>query len=116
MAQRRQALGKAIADAVAEHTDLERDAEAARLRAENATLKAKYTAALRRIDAERERADALAGLKGLRAHVPTGKPRKPARHRATTPFRDESLRCDSTSTTAQDLPRRFARGGGPGRR
>lgn len=45
---------------------LEADAEVARLRAEVASLKGRYTAALRRIDAERERATSLVELSGIK--------------------------------------------------
>jgi hypothetical protein len=76
-------LSQAVAARVAEQADLDRDAEAARLRAEVANLKAKYGAALKRIDAERERADALAGLRDIAPHRPKSGPRRQARHAAT---------------------------------
>ena len=46
---------------------LEADAEIARLRSEVASLKSRYKAALGQIDRERERADAIAGLAGMKA-------------------------------------------------
>lgn len=67
-------LLKDIAAGVAETQQLEADAEIARLRSEVAGLKARYKAALSQIDKERERADAIAGLAGLKA-----RPAKPGR-------------------------------------
>jgi len=81
MAEKR--LTDAVREAVAEQPDLDRDAELARLRAEAAGLRSKYKAALGRIDAERARADAMAGLRGIAPHRPSGKPRKATRHLAT---------------------------------
>ena len=46
---------------------LEADAEIARLRSEVASLRSRYKAALAQIDRERERADAIAGLAGMKA-------------------------------------------------
>jgi len=57
------------------HADrLQADAEIARLRSELAAFKGRYKAALAQIDAERARADAIAGLTGIK-----GKPAKPGR-------------------------------------
>lgn len=94
MAAARKKLAAAIADGVAAQTDLDRDAEAARLRAEVAALKAKYGAALKRIDAERERADALAGLRGIAPHRPSQKPRKATRHHATMLVLLSDIHCE----------------------
>jgi hypothetical protein len=63
-----------IATEVAERRQLEADAEIARLRSEVASLKSRYKAALGQIDRERERADAIAGLAGIK-----GKPAKAGR-------------------------------------
>lgn len=78
---------KAIAEGVLEHLASEQqlavDAELARLRAEVATLRGRYKAALGQIDRERERADALVQLRGIApATLP---PRQPSdtRHAAT---------------------------------
>ena len=62
---------------------LRTDAELARLRAELAATKGRYAAALKQIDAERDRADSLAGLSGVR---PKAMPRKsrPAKPNAAT--------------------------------
>lgn len=65
---------KAIAAGVAETQQLEADAEIARLRSEVSNLKSRYKAALGQIDRERERADSIAGLAGIKA-----KPAKPGR-------------------------------------
>jgi hypothetical protein len=57
------------------HADrLQADAEIARLRSELAAYRGRYKAALAQIDAERARADAIAGLTGIK-----GKPAKPGR-------------------------------------
>lgn len=62
---------------------LRADAELAKLRAELAATKGRYSAALRQIDAERERADSLAGLSGLKAK-PMPRKARPARPNAAT--------------------------------
>ena len=62
---------------------LRADAELSRLRAELSATKGRYAAALRQIDAERERADSLAGLSGLKAK-PMPRKARPARPNAAT--------------------------------
>ena len=76
-------LTAAVREAAAQQQDLDRDAELARLRAEAASLRTKYKAALARIDAERARADAMAGLRGIAPHRPSQRPAKAKRHQAT---------------------------------
>jgi hypothetical protein len=76
-------LTESIRQGVAEQADLDRDAELARLRAEAAGLRSKYKAALGRIDAERARADAMAGLRGIAPHRARQRPCKAKRHAAT---------------------------------
>ena len=71
-----------LADAVRQD-DLDRDAELSRLRAETAGLRARYKAALGRIDAERARGDAMAGLRGIAPHRARQRPGKAKRHSAT---------------------------------
>ena len=71
-----------LADAVRQD-DLDRDAELSRLRAETAGLRARYKAALGRIDAERARGDAMAGLRGIAPHKARQRPGKAKRHAAT---------------------------------
>lgn len=56
-----------IAAEVAAASRLQADAEIARLRSELADAKGRYKAALQAIDAERARADAIAGLTGIEA-------------------------------------------------
>jgi hypothetical protein len=63
-----------VGDELASVDRLAADAEIARLRSEVASLKGRYKAALAQIDRERERADAIAGMAGIKA-----KPVKPGR-------------------------------------
>ena len=63
-----------VGDELASVDRLAADAEIARLRSEVASLKGRYKAALAQIDRERERADAIAGMAGIKA-----KPAKPGR-------------------------------------
>lgn len=62
---------------------LKADAEIARLRAQLAATEGRYKAALREIDRERERADALAGLAGIQAK-PMPRKARPARPNEAT--------------------------------
>jgi len=79
----RRALKDDIAAGI-DHADrIRADAELARLRAELGGLQGRYTAALRQIDAERDRADALAGLAGVKAKRMPRKTR-PAKPNAAT--------------------------------
>lgn len=68
-----------VAARVTEAARLEADAELARLRSEVAALKGRYKAALAQIDRERERADSLVQLRGIRAVTPP-----PAKHKRRT--------------------------------
>ena len=77
MAQRKP-LNESVAEQLAADAILHTDAELARLRAEVATLRGRYKAALSQIDRERERADTLVALKGITASQ--GKPPKKAKH------------------------------------
>ena len=54
-----------ITEGLADADRLASDAELARLRAELASYRNRYKAALAQIDTERERADSLVSLKGL---------------------------------------------------
>jgi hypothetical protein len=65
-----------IADDVAAASRLAADAEIARLRSELADAKGRYKAALQAIDAERARADAIAGLTGIEAVRQKAAPQK----------------------------------------
>ena len=97
MASRRQtSLTEAVLDAAAQVTQLESDAELARLRAEVAMLRGRYKAALGQIDRERERADALAGLKGIEGKKPSSKATKAKRHPATMVVLLSDIHCEET--------------------
>lgn len=80
---------KSVSDSVAERLDavaqLQADAEVARLRAELASYQKRYKAALAQIDAERERADSLVSLQGVKAAPLTKsvKGKKRTKHQAT---------------------------------
>lgn len=77
MARPKESLRDAV---VADAHDAERlaaDADLARTRAELASVKARYKVALQQIDRERERADALVGLRGIKP--PAAKPTKRSR-------------------------------------
>jgi hypothetical protein len=65
--------------AVADATQLQADAELARLRAEVASYRKRYKAALAQIDRERERADSMLSLQGV----------KPVRPRVTCTAKSE---------------------------
>ena len=93
---------KTLTDEVAASLDaasqLAADAELARLRAELASYRKRYAAALEQIDRERERADALVSLQGL-----TAKPAKPLtktvkgkRHAATMVVLLSDIHCEET--------------------
>ena len=73
MAEADDLLSELAGEVAAAHR-LEADAEIARLRSEVANLKSRYKAALAQIDRERERADTIAGLAGLKS-----KPARPGR-------------------------------------
>lgn len=80
-----QKLTQAVADKLADVAQLQADAELARLRAELASYRKRYDAALKQIDAERERADSLVSLQGVKAAPLTKsvKGRKRTKHQAT---------------------------------
>ena len=95
MADRRQtSLTDAVIQTAHTVTQLEQDAELARLRAEVATLRGRYKAALGQIDRERERADALAGLKGIEGKRPASKASKGKRHPATMVVLLSDIHCE----------------------
>jgi hypothetical protein len=85
-----------IAADVASQQQLQADAEAARLRAEVAGLRAKYRAALAQIDTERGRADRFTALQGV-TPVPltkTVKGKKRAKHAATAILMLSDVHCE----------------------
>jgi len=66
------------------HADrLQADAEIARLRSELAGFRSKYRAALAQIDTERARADAIAGLTGIKGKAPATRKAKATKGGAT---------------------------------
>jgi hypothetical protein len=93
-------MAKKLADSVANELDaaqqLAADAELARLRSEAAALRGKYKAALAQIDRERERADALASLQGVKpvALTKTVKGRKRTKHDATAILMLSDVHCE----------------------
>lgn len=92
--------GKVVADiaaGLASAEQLAADAELARLRAELATTKARYKAALAQIDRERERADAMVGLAGLESK-PAALTRsvKATKHAATMVVLLSDIHCEET--------------------
>jgi hypothetical protein len=72
-----------IASEVAHADRLQADAEIARLRSELAGFRSKYRAALAQIDTERARADAIAGLTGIKGKAPPARKAKAAKGGAT---------------------------------
>lgn len=71
------------------------DSELARLRAETATLRARYKAALQQIDRERERADAMASLKGIQATKQIKSPgKRRKKHAATAVLMLSDVHCE----------------------
>lgn len=82
---KRQRLVEAVAQRVTDAERLTHDAEVARLRAELASYQKRYKAALAQIDTERERADTLVFLQGVKAAplAKTVKGRNRTKHQAT---------------------------------
>jgi len=90
----RKTLTAAVAADLSEAAQLAADAEMARLRSELAATKARYKAALAQIDRERERADALAGLRGIKPQRPARARGKASRHRATMVVLLSDVHCE----------------------
>jgi len=90
-----------IAADVVSQQQLQADAELARLRAEVASLKGRYKAALTQIDAERERADALVGLQGMGSKRTAAKPAKGKRHPATMVVLLSDIHCEEIVRSEQ---------------
>lgn len=94
MAHKKSAAAE-IADAVAASDQLAADAELARLRAEVASYRKRYTTALAQIDRERERADALASLQGVKAvRRPASKSTHGKRHAASVVLMLSDIHCE----------------------
>jgi hypothetical protein len=91
---------KRLTDAVFERavTDqqLVADAELARLRAEVASYRKRYTAALEQIDRERQRADSVLGLQGIKPAflTKTVKGKRSAKHDATAILMLSDVHCE----------------------
>ena len=86
-----------IAASVATAEQLAADAELARLRAELASTKSRYKAALAQIDRERERADAMLSLQGLEARrLPASTAAKRKRHAASMVVLLSDIHCEET--------------------
>ena len=80
--------------AVASADQLAADAELARLRSEVATLRGRYKAALSQIDRERERADALVSLQGVKPVRQKAAPKKVQKHDATMVVLLSDIHCE----------------------
>ena len=93
---RKQTVADEVAEQMASAEQLQADAELARLRSEIASLKGRYKAALAQIDRERERADALGSLQGIKATPLTKgvKGKKRARHQATAVLMLSDVHCE----------------------
>lgn len=97
MATNRRRLIDAVEEAAAKADALAKDAELARLRSDLAGLRDKYRHALRQIDAERSRADAIASLKDISPVLPrhaSGKRPKDSRHSATMVLMLSDIHCE----------------------
>ena len=92
----RKRLSEEVADAAASAEQLQADAEVARLRAELASYRKRYTAALAQIDRERERADALVALKGISSVRQNAVSKKTAKHDATMVVLLSDIHCEET--------------------
>jgi hypothetical protein len=91
-----------IAESVATAEQLAADAELARLRAELASTKSRYKAALAQIDRERERADAMLSLQGLEARrLPTATTAKRKRHAASMVVLLSDIHCEEVVRSEQ---------------
>ena len=98
---RQKRLSDDLAEAVASVDQLAADAELARLRAELASYRKRYTAALAQIDRERERADALVSLKGIAPKRPLTKSVKGKPHDATMVVLLSDIHCEETVRSEQ---------------
>jgi hypothetical protein len=88
-------LIEAVEAHAANASQLATDAELARLRSEVASLKGRYKAALSAIDAERARADSIAGLTGIQATKrPLTKSVKGKKHAATMVVLLSDIHCE----------------------
>jgi hypothetical protein len=93
---RKPTLAEDVVEQLASVEQLQTDAELARLRSEVASLKGRYKAALAQIDRERERADAMSSLRGIKSSPLTKavKGKKRARHSATAVLMLSDVHCE----------------------
>jgi len=91
----------AIAESVEHATRLAADAEIARLRSELASYKGRYKAALTAIDAEKARADAIAGLAGIKPTRPVLSKAAKAKNAATAIVVLSDWHCEETVSLEQ---------------
>ena len=93
---RKNPLDVDVAAGLADAERLQADAEVARLRAELASYRKRYTAALAQIDRERERADALGSMQGIKAAPLTKsvKAKKRIKHAATAVLMLSDVHCE----------------------
>ena len=86
-----------VQQSLSAESQLAADAELARLRAELASYRNRYKAALAEIDQQRERADALVSLQGIKpARTVVAKPAKAKRHTATMSLLISDVHCEET--------------------
>ena len=93
---RKQTVADEVAEQMASAEQLQADAELARLRSEVASLKGRYKAALAQIDRERERADALVSLQGVKPVRALTKSVKGKKHDATMVVMLSDIHCEET--------------------
>lgn len=93
---RKKTLSEDVADGLASADQLQADAELARLRAELASYRNRYKAALAQIDRERERADSLVSLRGISGKRPLTKSVKGKKHDATMVVLLSDIHCEET--------------------
>jgi hypothetical protein len=94
MARRQKSLAESVGEHLASVEQLQADAELARLRSEVAALKGRYKSALAAIDRERERADALVQLQGIKPRRPLTKSVRGKRHAATMVVLLSDVHCE----------------------
>lgn len=93
---RKTTVADEVAEQMASAEQLQADAELARLRSEVASLKGRYKAALAQIDRERERADALVSLRGVKSVRALTKSVKGKKHDATMVVMLSDIHCEET--------------------
>jgi hypothetical protein len=95
----RRKIADEIAAGIEHASQLATDAELARLRAEVASYRKRYDAALKQIDAERERADSLVTLQGIKPkRRPVAKSGKGKKHAATMLLMLSDVHCEERVT------------------